>query len=180
MSGNLGKQLPDLWEKLVVTFYPDIDFQLLSGPGSSLLYFVSWYAKCFHLVKGLDGSQVTPALRCFYYEATLLYHRQNVMLLWNLYIPFSIVSALADVQVAGSIFTNAQLYHQRCRLLNWALHFISSDHRTIFFCLSPIWISSGQDHISCLLLPTSQLFLDVFLPSHTAWTNIFNEKDVKS
>ena len=43
------------------------------------------------------------------------------MLLYNPHIPFSIDGAFPDVQDAHSIGTDASPYHQKCRLLNWAL-----------------------------------------------------------
>ncbi len=43
------------------------------------------------------------------------------MLLWNLYIPFSIHSAFQNMQAAHTVCTYAPPYHQRCWLLNWTL-----------------------------------------------------------
>ncbi len=130
----LGIEVMSFWCWNLVPFLPDIGFQLLKNLWSSLTYFffndapnVLYRWKIWTTGRPIqhpDSSFTKPCCcnSCSVWFCIVLLKLtlsgEEHMLLQNLYIPFSIHSALQNMQAAHNVCTP---YHQRCRLLNWTL-----------------------------------------------------------
>ncbi len=129
-SGHRGYEFLEFWCWNSVPFLSYISFQLLKSSWSSLTYFLFndvpnvlyrwkiWTAG--RPIQHPDSSTTKPCCcnSCSMWFCIVLLKWTSSggehMLLWHLYIPFSIHSVFQNMKAARTVCTYAPPYHQRC------------------------------------------------------------------
>lgn len=85
------------------------------------IHHVKWHLRWLNYKDKANGSKVANSCRIPVWYKTLAALKKTLSGPEHMLLLYLSALAFTDVQGANSIDTNAPIYHQRCRFMNWAL-----------------------------------------------------------